>query len=90
MIRLIDGLKKAFPEVEISVMELLKASRMPLLLPCSGLEEVSPNILPWRVVAGPDHRPPLLPHPIAGSACTGAWIAAVSASWTPIGGRSGR
>ena len=44
MIRLIDGLKKAFPEVEISVMELLKASRMPLLLPCSGLEEVSPNI----------------------------------------------
>ena len=31
MIRLIDGLKNAFPEVEISVMELLKASRMPLL-----------------------------------------------------------
>lgn len=38
MIRLIDGLKNAFPEVEISVMELLKASRMPLLLPCSLAE----------------------------------------------------
>jgi len=35
MIRLIDGLKNAFPE--ISVMEL-KASRMPLLLPCSLAE----------------------------------------------------